>query len=68
MEQSRKQDKRNLFFLSVWKMQEEVKRLKTSLNKYALKGYEAISSGTKPISKINTVVVQAMDEVGVDVK
>ncbi|HJR49234.1 MAG TPA: hypothetical protein VJ799_13830 [Nitrososphaeraceae archaeon] len=35
MEQSRKQDKRNLFFLSVWKMQEEVKWLKASLNKYA---------------------------------
>jgi arsenate reductase (thioredoxin) len=68
LEQSRKQDKRNLFFLSVWKMQEEVKRLKASLNKYAPKGYEAISTGTKPISKINPVVVQAMDEVGVDVK
>src|ERR671921_316600 len=35
LEQSRKQDKRNLFFLSVWKMQEEVKWLKASLNKYA---------------------------------
>jgi len=42
--------------------------LKASLNKYAPKGYEAISTGTKPISKINPVVVQAMDEVGVDVK
>ena len=49
-------------------MQEEVKWLKASLNKYAPKGHEAINTGTKPISKINPVVVQAMDEVGVDVK
>jgi hypothetical protein len=29
-----------------------------SLNNYAPKGYEAISTGTKPISKINPVVVR----------
>jgi protein-tyrosine-phosphatase len=36
--------------------------------KYAPEGYESISAGTKPVSQINPVVVQAMDEVGVDIK
>jgi arsenate reductase (thioredoxin) len=36
--------------------------------KYAPEGYEPISAGTKPTSQINSIVVQAMDEVGVDIK
>jgi arsenate reductase len=31
-------------------------------------GYEPISAGTKPTSQLNPVVVQAMSEVGVDIK
>jgi arsenate reductase len=37
-------------------------------NKYAPEGYEPKSAGTKPTSQINPVVVQVMDEVGVDIK
>jgi arsenate reductase (thioredoxin) len=36
--------------------------------KYAPEGYEPISAGAKPTSQINPIVVQAMDEVGVDIK
>jgi arsenate reductase (thioredoxin) len=36
--------------------------------KYAPGVYEPISAGTKPVSQINPVVVQAMGEVGVDIK
>jgi arsenate reductase (thioredoxin) len=36
--------------------------------KYAPEGYEPISAGTKPTSQINPIVVQAMGEVGVDIK
>ena len=36
--------------------------------KHAPEGFEPISAGTKPISQINPVVVQVMDEVGVDIK
>jgi protein-tyrosine-phosphatase len=36
--------------------------------KYAPEGYEPISAGTKPTSQINPVVVEAMNEVGVDIK
>ena len=36
--------------------------------KYAPEGFEPISAGTKPTSQINPIVVQAMDEVGVDIK
>jgi arsenate reductase (thioredoxin) len=35
--------------------------------KYAPEGYEPISAGTKPVSQINPIVTQAMDEVGVDI-
>ena len=35
--------------------------------KYANKGYEPISAGTKPTSEINPVVIKAMDEVGIDI-
>lgn len=35
--------------------------------KYAPKGYEAISAGTVPTSKINPVAVEAMKEVGIDI-
>jgi len=34
--------------------------------KYAPKGYEAISAGTKPIHEVNPIAVEAMKEVGVD--
>ena len=36
--------------------------------KYTPEGYEPISAGTKPTSQLNPVVVQAMSEVGVDIK
>ena len=36
--------------------------------RYAPEGYESISAGTKPTSQINPIVVQAMEEVGVNIK
>ena len=36
--------------------------------KYTPEGFEPISVGTKLISQLNPVVVQAMNEVGVDIK
>ena len=36
-------------------------------NKYAPKGYKAISAGTKPVSEINPIAVEAMKEVGIDI-
>jgi arsenate reductase (thioredoxin) len=35
--------------------------------KYAPKGYHAISAGTRPVSHINPLAVQAMNEVGIDI-
>ncbi len=35
--------------------------------KFAPKGYEPSSAGTKPIDKINPLVVEVMKEVGVDI-
>jgi arsenate reductase len=35
--------------------------------RYAPKGYRAISAGTRPVSQINTLAVQAMNEVGIDI-
>jgi arsenate reductase len=35
--------------------------------RYAPKGYHAISAGTRPVSQINPLAVQAMSEVGVDI-
>jgi protein-tyrosine-phosphatase len=35
--------------------------------RYAPKGYHAISAGTRPVSQINPLAVQAMNEVGVDI-
>ncbi len=35
--------------------------------KYAPKGFKAQSAGTKPISQINPIVVEAMREVGIDI-
>jgi arsenate reductase len=35
--------------------------------KYAPKGYQAISAGTRPASQINPLAIQAMNEVGVDI-
>jgi protein-tyrosine-phosphatase len=36
-------------------------------NKFAPKGYKAISAGTKPVSQINPVAVDVMREVGIDI-
>lgn len=36
-------------------------------NKYAPKGYEAISAGTRPVSQINPIAVQVMRESGIDI-
>ena len=36
-------------------------------NKYAPKGYKAISAGTKPVSQINPLAVEVMREVGIDI-
>jgi protein-tyrosine-phosphatase len=36
-------------------------------NKYAPKGYEAISAGTKPISQINPIAVEVMRETDIDI-
>jgi arsenate reductase len=36
-------------------------------NKYTPKGYKGISGGTKPISQINPIAVEAMKEVGIDI-
>jgi protein-tyrosine-phosphatase len=35
--------------------------------KYAPKGYHAISAGTRPVSQINPLAVQVMNEIGVDI-
>jgi protein-tyrosine-phosphatase len=36
-------------------------------NKYAPKGYRAISAGTRPTSQINPLAIQAMKEIGIDI-
>ncbi len=35
--------------------------------KYAPKGFKVQSAGTKPVSQINPIVVEAMKEVGIDI-
>ena len=35
--------------------------------KYAPKGFDVHSAGTKPVSQINSIVVEAMREVGIDI-
>jgi arsenate reductase (thioredoxin) len=35
--------------------------------KYAPRGYMTVSAGTRPVGEINSVVVQAMKEVGIDI-
>ncbi len=35
--------------------------------RYAPKGYRAISAGTRPVSQINSLAVQPMSEVGIDI-
>jgi protein-tyrosine-phosphatase len=35
--------------------------------KYAPEGYEPLSAGTKPTSQINPVVIQVMNEIGIDI-
>lgn len=36
-------------------------------NKYAPKGYSAVSAGTRPAGEINPVAIQVMNEVGIDI-
>ena len=36
-------------------------------HRYAPKGYRAMSAGTRPVSQINALAVQAMQEVGIDI-
>jgi arsenate reductase (thioredoxin) len=36
-------------------------------HRYTPKGYRAISAGTRPVSQINPLAVQAMKEVGIDI-
>lgn len=36
-------------------------------NKYAPPGYHAVSAGTKPAGRINPFVVQAMNDIGIDI-
>jgi arsenate reductase (thioredoxin) len=36
-------------------------------NKYAPRGYKAISAGTKPVSQINPIAIEVMREVGIDI-
>ncbi len=36
--------------------------------KYMPKGFEAISAGTKPSTKVNPIVLQAMKEIGIDIE
>jgi protein-tyrosine-phosphatase len=35
--------------------------------KYAPEGYEPVSAGTKPVSQINPLAVQVMNEIGMDI-
>jgi arsenate reductase len=35
--------------------------------RYAPKGYRAISAGTRPVSQINALAVQAMKEIGIEI-
>jgi protein-tyrosine-phosphatase len=35
--------------------------------KYAPEGYEPVSAGTKPVSQINPLAVQVMNEIGIDI-
>ena len=36
--------------------------------KYAPEGYEPLSAGTKPTSEVNPIAIQAMKEVGIDIR
>lgn len=36
-------------------------------NKYAPEGYRGISAGTKPVSEINILAIEAMKEIGIDI-
>jgi arsenate reductase len=35
--------------------------------KYASEGYEPLSAGTKPVSQINPLAIQVMNEIGLDI-
>ena len=37
------------------------------LKKHALPGYDAISAGTRPVSRINPIAIELMKEVGIDI-
>ena len=36
-------------------------------NKYSPEGYRGISAGTKPVSEINPLAIEAMEEIGIDI-
>jgi len=64
---SKTRQKKTIFFVCV----ENAGRSQMAegfFRKYAPEGYESISAGTKPTSQINPIVVQAMEEVGVNIK
>jgi arsenate reductase len=45
----------------------EVRWQKDFLEKLSPEGYEPASAGTKPISQINPLAIQVMNEVGIDI-
>lgn len=58
-------DKKKILFVCV----ENARRSQMAegfFQKYAPKGYEAISAGTKPTPEINPIAVEAMKEIGID--
>jgi arsenate reductase (thioredoxin) len=64
---SKTRQKKNILFVCV----ENAGRSQMAegfFKEYTPEGYEPISAGTKPTSQLNPVVVQAMSEVGVDIK
>jgi protein-tyrosine-phosphatase len=64
---SKTRQKKTIFFVCV----ENAGRSQMAegfFRKYTPEGFEPISAGTKPTSQLNPVVVQAMNEVGVDIK
>jgi arsenate reductase len=64
---SKTRQKKNILFVCV----ENAGRSQMAegfFREYTPEGYEPISAGTKPTSQLNPVVVQAMSEVGVDIK
>src|SRR5215211_2423597 len=55
------------FFLYALKMQEGVKWPKDFLKNMSPHGFKTLSAGTKPVSQINPIAIQAMREVEIDI-